>query len=293
MRIESLKMFCDLAETKSFTKAAQINGVSQSAVSQQVAALEHTFKSLLIERSRKEFRLTREGEMLYEHAKQIIRVQGELLTKMEALRDLISGTIRVATIYSIGLYDLPLHVKKLMETHPTVKVQVEYRRANEVYDDVLSNAADLGLVAYPTKQTDLDIVPLRLEPLVFICHPQHALAGEKSIRLKSLAGQKMVGFEQGLPTRTALDKIFREHRVAVTYMMEFSNVDTLKRAVEIDVGVAIVPESTIQQEVAKQTLIALPIAEDNFYRTLAAIHSKGRVVSPTLKHFITLLKEAA
>ncbi|MGO8837625.1 MAG: LysR family transcriptional regulator [Limisphaerales bacterium] len=293
MKLESLKTFCDLAETQSFTKAAQINDVTQSAVSQQITALERTFKSLLIERSRKEFRLTREGETLYEHAKEIIRLQGSLYSKMEEIKDIISGTIRVATIYSIGLYGLPTQIKKLMEKHPTVKVHVEYRRFNEVYDDVLRNAADLGLVAYPNKKSDLAIVPLRQDPLVFVCHPQHPLAAEKSVRLKSLAGQKMIGFEPGLPTRKALDRIFREHRVVVRYAMEFDNIETLKRAVEIDAGVAILPESTIRQEVAKQTLVALPIAEGNFYRPLAAIHKKNKELSPTLKHFLTLLKEAA
>lgn len=296
MQLESFKTFCDLVETQSFTKAAQIQGVTQSAVSQQISALEWTFKSLLIERSRKEFQLTREGQALYEHAKQIIQLQGSLFSKMEALKDIISGTIHVAAIYSIGLYDLPLYVKKLMVKHPTVNVHVEYRRFNEVYDDVLSNVADLGLVAYPENKPGLAILPFRQDPLVFVCHPQHPLAAEKSVRLKSLAKQKLIGFERGLPTRKALDRIFRQCQVAVNhvnYVMEFDNVETLKRAVEIDAGVAILPESTVRQEVAKQTLVMLPIAEGNFYRPLAAIHKKHKVLSPALKQFLTLLKEAA
>src|SRR5471030_3339120 len=144
MQVESLKVFCDLAETESFTKAAQINAITQSAVSQQISALERTFKSLLIERSKKKFRLTREGQALYEYSKQIIQTHDSLNSRMQELKDIISGTIRVATIYSIGLHDLPPYVKRFMQHYPTVKIQVEYRRANQVYEDVLGNVVDLG-----------------------------------------------------------------------------------------------------------------------------------------------------
>src|SRR5260221_3950725 len=128
MQIESLKVFCDLAETESFTKAAQINNVTQSAVSQQISALERNFKSLLIERSKKRFRLTSEGQVLYDFSKQIISTYDSLHSKLQELKDIISGTIRVATIYSIGLHDLPHYVKKFMKLYPTVYVHVEYRR---------------------------------------------------------------------------------------------------------------------------------------------------------------------
>src|SRR5438309_6844666 len=137
MQIDSLKVFCDLAETESFTKAAQINDVTQSAVSQQISSLERNFKSLLIERSKKRFRLTREGQVLYDYAKQIISIYDGLHSKLQEIKDIISGTIRIATIYSIGLHDLPPYIKKFLKAYPTVHVHVEYRRANQVYDDVL------------------------------------------------------------------------------------------------------------------------------------------------------------
>lgn len=293
MQIDSLKVFCDLAETESFTKAAQINGVTQSAVSQQISALERTFKSLLIERSKKKFRLTREGQMLYDYSKQIIQTYESLHNKLQELKDIISGTIRVATIYSIGLHDLPPYIKRFMKSYPTVNIHVEYRRANQVYEDVLSNVVDLGLVAYPVKDSKLEIVPLRKEPLVLITHPQHPFARQKTIKLKSLGGQKVISFEPDIPTRKALDKILKEHDVAVTHVMEFDNVETVKRAVEIDAGISIVPQGTVIQEIAKQTLVAVPIEDGEFYRPLAAIYKKNKVLSPALKQFLTILKEAA
>src|SRR5882724_8800854 len=210
MQIESLKVFCDLAESESFTKAAKINHVTQSAVSQQISSLERQFKSLLIERSKKKFRLTREGQVLYEFSKQIIQNYDSLQSKLQEIKDIISGTIRVATIYSIGLHDLPPYVKRFLKSYPTVNVHVEYRRSNQVYDDVLSNVVDLGLVAYPIREGKLETVALRKDPLVVICHPQHPFAKTKSVKLKALAGQKFISFEPDIPTRKAIDKILKE-----------------------------------------------------------------------------------
>jgi DNA-binding transcriptional LysR family regulator len=291
MQIDSLKVFCDLAETESFTKAAQINMVTQSAVSQQISALERTFKSLLIERSKKKFRLTREGQVLYDYSKQIIQTYESLHSKLQELKDIISGTIRVATIYSIGLHDLPPYIKRFMKNYPTVNIHVEYRRANQVYDDVLSNVVDLGLVAYPMKDSKLEIIPLRKEPLVLICHPQHPFTKQKSVKLKALAGQKVIGFEPDIPTRKALDKILKEYGVEVKHVMEFDNVETVKRAVEIDAGISIVPQGTVIQEISKQTLAAVTIEDGEFYRPLAAIYKKNKVLSPAMKQFLAILKE--
>jgi len=291
MQIQSLKVFCDLSETESFTKAAQINNVTQSAVSQQITSLERTFKSLLIERSKKRFRLTREGQILYDYSKQIIATYEALHSKLQEIKDIISGTIRVATIYSIGLHDLPPYLKKFLKGYPTVNVHVEYRRANQVYDDVIGNVVDLGLVAYPQRDNKLEIYQLRRDPLVLIVHPQHPLAKNKSIRLKSLTGQKFIGFEPDIPTRKAIDRLLKDNSVQVDHVMEFDNIETVKRAVEIDAGVAIVPQGTVIQEVTKQTLAQIALDDGEFYRPLAAIYKKNKVLSPAMKQFLLILKD--
>jgi DNA-binding transcriptional LysR family regulator len=290
MQVESLKVFCDLAETESFTKAAQINNVTQSAVSQQISSLERQFKSLLIERSKKKFRLTREGQVLYEYSKQIIQTYDSLHNRLQEIKDIISGTIRVATIYSIGLHDLPPYLKKFLKLFPTVNVHVEYRRANQVYEDVLSNVVDMGLVAYPAKDPKLELVALRKDSLVLICHPQHPLAKSKSIKLSALAGQKFISFEPDIPTRKAIDKILKDHNVQVQTVMEFDNIETVKRAVEIEAGISIVPQATVIQEVAKQTLVEIRFEGVELYRPLAALYKKNKVLSPAMKQFLHILK---
>ncbi len=291
MQIESLKVFCDLAETESFTKAAQINNVTQSAVSQQISSLERQFKSLLIERSKKKFRLTREGQVLYEYSKQIIQTFDALHCRLQEIKDIISGTIRVATIYSIGLHDLPPYIKRFLKMFPTVNVHVEYRRSNQVYEDVLGNVVDLGLVAYPQRDPKLEIVPLRKDRLVLVTHPDHPLARRSTVKLSEIAGHKFISFASDIPTRKAIDKILRDDLIEVQHVMEFDNIETVKRAVEIDAGIAIIPYGTIVQEVSKSTLAALELEGGEFFRPLAAIYKKNRVLSPAMKQFLAILKE--
>ncbi|HKQ37192.1 MAG TPA: LysR family transcriptional regulator substrate-binding protein, partial [Verrucomicrobiae bacterium] len=125
---------------------------------------------------------------------------------------------------------------------------------------------------------------------VLICHPTHAFAKLKSIRLRDLAGQKFISFDPDIPTRKAIDKMFRDQNVDVTHGMEFDNIETVKRAVEIEAGIAIVPQSTITQEVTKQTLAEVRLEDGDFYRPLAAIYKKNKVLSPAMRQFLNVIR---
>jgi len=292
MQIESLKVFCDLAETGSFTKAGQLNGITQSAVTQQVHALERRFKALLIERSNKRFRLTREGEVLYQFGKQIANSYESLQYRLQEVKNVVSGTIRLAAVYCVGLYDLPPCIRRFLKSYPTVNLQVRYRHLDEVYEDVSGNAADLGIVVYPAKDSRLEIVPLRKDQMALICHPQHPLAQLKTATLQALSGQKLVGFPGGSPARKALDRALREQGIEVQYVMQLDNIETIKRAVEIDAGVAVVPPSTVAQEVTARTLAAVTLEDESLQRPVAAIFKKDKVLSPAMRQFLALLKES-
>ena len=292
MQIESLKVFCDLAETTSFTKAAQINGVTQSAVSQQISSLETKFDAALIERSKKKFTLTKEGETFYKYSKQIVQSYDELRHKIQEIQNVVTGTIKVVTIYSIGLHELPPYLKKFLKKHPTVNVSVEYRRATQLYEDIISGMADIGLVAYPQKDPRLHVTSLAEDMLVLICHPDHPLAQKTRVKLSEIASHKFVAFEPDIPTRRAIDKILRDRGVEVIHAMEFDNIETVKRAVEIDAGISIVPRSPVAQEVAKKTIAMVEIEDEQFYRPLAAVHKKSKVLSPAMKEFLALLRRS-
>lgn len=291
MQIETLKVFCDLVETESFTRAAQINRVTQSAVSQQISALERQFKSLLIERSKKRFRLTREGQELYEASKEIVQAYDTLHSRLQELKDVIIGMVRIATVNSLGLHMLPPFLTRYLKQYPNVNVHVAYRRSNQVYQDVLGNVEDLGLVAYPVRHAELETIPLGTEQMSVICHPSHPFAGRKSLKIAALQGQNFIAFEKDIPTRKAVDKVLREHRIAVTTVMEFDNIETVKRAVEVESGIAIVPTVTVAQEVAAQTLVSIKLEDVDLSRPLAAIYKRGRVLSKALTEFLKVLQE--
>jgi DNA-binding transcriptional LysR family regulator len=289
MQIENFKIFADLVETKSFSKSAKLNGITQSAVSQQARAMERHFKTLLIDRSQKQFQLTREGQQVYDSAKEILHTYDKLLSELQELKKIISGTIRISTIYSIGLHELPPYIKKFLHDFPSVNVRVEYRRSNLVYEDILHNSVDFGLVAFPVKTRQIEILPFRADRLVLITHPNHALARKVEIELKDLMGQRFIGFDPDIPTRKAVDTIFRDNKLELDPVMEFDNIETVKRAVEIDHGIAIVPYATVMQENKQGSLVAVPFKGKDFTRPLAILHRKGRVLTPAMRKFIETL----
>ena len=289
MQVENFKIFADLVETKSFSKSAKLNGITQSAVSQQARAMERHFKTLLIDRSQKQFQLTREGLRVYEAAKEVLHQYEKLLSELQEMKKVISGTIRISTIYSIGLHELPPFIKKFLHEYPSVNVRVEYRRSNLVYEDILHNSVDFGLVAFPVKVRQVEMIPFRSDLLVLITHPSHPLAKTDEVQLSALAGHKFIGFDPDIPTRKAVDQILKENRIEIEPVMEFDNIETVKRAVEIDAGVAIVPQATVVQEVKQGTLAAMRFKGKEFTRPLAILHRKGRVLTPAMKKFIETL----
>jgi len=289
MQIENFKIFADLVETKSFSRAAKLNNITQSAVSQQARAMERHFKSLLVDRSQKQFQLTREGQRVYESAKNVLHAYETLLSELQEMKKVVSGTIRISTIYSIGLHELPPYIKRFLHDFPSVNVRVEYRRSSLVYEDILHNCVDFGLVAFPSKVRQVEMIPFRNDHLVVICHPQHPLAKRGEVTVGDLAGQKFIGFDPDTPTRKAVDQIFREHSLDVETVMEFDNIETVKRAVEIDHGIAIVPHATVTQEASQGTLALLRFKGVQYTRPLAILHRKGRVLTPAMKKFIETL----
>lgn len=289
MHIENFKIFSDLVESESFSRAAKLNGITQSAVSQQLRAMEKYFNVLIVDRSQKQFRLTREGQKLFRSGKEIVYLYDKLNSELQEMKKVISGTIHISTVYSIGLHELPPYVKVFLTKYPEVNIRVEYRRANNVYEDILTNSIDLGLVAYPQKHKQLEVLPFHDDILVLVVSPEHPLAKKKTISLEEIATQKFIGFEPDIPTRKATDQIFREANLEVEPVMEFDNVETVKRAVEINAGIAILPQTTVVREKAQGLLNVLKFQNKVYKRPLALIHRKGRVLTPAMKKLIDLL----
>ena len=289
MHIENFKIFSDLVESESFSRAAKLNGITQSAVSQQLRSMERHFKVLIVDRSQKQFRLTQEGKLLYDSSKEILHLYERLDCEIQEMRKVISGNIKLSTIYSVGLHELPNYLKTFMQDFPSVNVHIEYRRSNHVYDDVLHNAVDLGVVAFPVKNRQLEVIPFKTDHLIVAVSSSHPLAGKKNVSAKELEGFDFVGFDKDIPTRKATDEIFREGKVSIEPSMEFDNIETVKRAVEINAGFAVLPASTVVQETKRGLIHTMDFRKKSYTRPIAIIHRKGRVLTPAMKQFVKLL----
>ena len=200
MHVESFKVFCDLVETSSFSAAAERNGVTQSAVSQQIKTLENYYDVLLVERGRRNFSVTPEGDVFLKAARVILDAWNEIGTQLEEMRDVVAGTLNVATVYSIGFHELPPFLDKFRKLFPEVDLHINYRRANQVYADVLEAKADLGLVAYPQQRKGIEVEPVWKDRLVLICPPGHPFAKKKKAPLSAIDGERFISFEPDLPT---------------------------------------------------------------------------------------------
>lgn len=295
MHIETLKTFCDLVETGSFSKAAVLNFISQSAVSQQIKSLEQRFGQQLIERSqRNKVTPTEAGKLLYAEFKEIVQRFSAIESRLNAKSEVMTGTIRVATVYSIGLHELPPYIKTFIKEHPQVRVHIEYSRTDKVYEACLNNTIDFGIVALPLRKPNIAVIPLREDKLVVVCNPEHKLArgkrgGSRRISLSQLDGEEFVAFERDIPTRKTIDRILKQHKVAVNYVMEFDNIETIKRSVEVGIGLSILPETAVVNEVRTRLLTAHEFSEGTFTRSIGIIHRKSKVFSVAAREFVRML----
>lgn len=297
MNIEAFRMFCDLADLKNLSRTAEKHGVSQSAVSQQLAQLEMAHKCQLVDRKKRPLKLTAAGELFYQAAKDILdrynRLNSELATLGKS-----TARINIAAIFSIGMHTLQPYVKRFMARYPKINLNIEYADADEIYERVLRGDIDIGVVAVPRKDRNIDVHPLEDEPLVLVCSPENPLANKPladrlGIDIYELNGVPFIAFEEGVPSRTLIDDILKQYNVTVRTVMEFDNIETIKRAVEIDAGASILPETTIQAELANSTLKAIPFSNEKFSRPTGLIVRKNKMLTQAGRYLIELLQKKA
>jgi DNA-binding transcriptional LysR family regulator len=290
MQLETLKVFCDLVECGSFSQAAVRNFITQSAVSQQIRALESRFNTPLLVRQGRSIHPTEAGRILYEGAQGILDQLERIDLQLQSRGEEMVGNVRIATIYSVGLYEMSQVIKTFLKAYPKVNLHVEYCRANRVYEECQKGGADIGIVTYPKPRKGLEVIPLPADKLILICAPQHPFARRRQIDMRMLHGQNFVAFERDIPSRRALDQIFREHEVKVRVIMELDNIDTIKHSVEIGVGVSIVPLFSVQREVQSGTLAQVHFKGQTFLRPLGVIVKSKRAMIPAAKKLIELLQ---
>jgi LysR family transcriptional regulator, transcriptional activator of the cysJI operon len=290
MQIETLKVFCDLVESRSFSRAAVRNYITQSAVSQQIKNLESRFETQLLRRDGRSVTPTIAGKKFYENSRVILDKFEHLQLEMKAVGQGIAGSIRVATIYSVGIYEMSIVVKSFLKIYPKVNLHVEYSQSARVYEDCLHGVIDLGIVPYPEARKGLRIIPLPADKLVLICAPEHPLAQRSFIDISELNDQKFIAYTKGIASQRAMDRIFQEHDIRIKVVMEFDNIETIKRSVEINAGISIVPLLSVQKEVQNQTLVQIHFTDKSFYRPLGIIVRRKQSLSRAARKFIELMQ---
>lgn len=290
MQFKSLKVFCDVVRQRSFSRAAEENNISQSAASQMVHHLEKHLDVKLIDRSKRPFNLTPEGEVYYEGCKGLVERYLALEDRIRALQGQVAGHVRVASIYSVGLHHMAEYIQMFISQYPKANVRLEYLHPSRVYRMVENDTADIGLVSYPKGSRRIKAIAWRTEPMMLVCAPTHWLANHQSVELEQINGENMVGFVDGLVIRRELDRVLHQHRIETRMVMEFDNIETIKRAIEIGAGIGLLPAPTVAREVEGGSLVAIPVAHPEMVRPLGIIYRRGKELSNTARCFIELLQ---
>ena len=293
MELSDLRLFCNLIETGSFSRAAERTFVSQSAVSQRLRSMEREFGQVLLDRGKGKGRVTptEAGKILYEGAKPLLSQADELEISLRGLSEEIAGPVRVATVYSVGLHALPPRLKPFLAAHPHVNVHLEYSQTAKVYQDALSGAVDVGIVAVPAPRSGLEIVPFSQETMALICACEHPFAGRSEIALRELEGQPFIAFDDDIPTRGLIDAKLRAAGVKVRIVMAYDNIETLKNLVEIGSGVSLVPEDTVRREAHEGQLAVIPLAPpDAFQRPAGLLLKSSKARRAAVRAFVEAMR---
>src|SRR5256885_1467839 len=292
VHLETLRLYCDVVRLRSFSRGAEQNFVSQSAASQAVQQLETELGVALIDRTRRPFVVTPQGQAFYEACRAIRESWEKAKAEVAAVKARVDGTVRVAAIYSVGLHDVSRHMQRFMSLYPEARVQLECLHPHKVVEAVRDGEADVGIMSYPPADRALSMVPLRSEPMAFVCHPNHRLARRRVVAPADLGGETFIAFDAGLTIRKAIDKALRQHNVRVNTVMEFDNIETIKQAIIIAAGVSILPRHAVQNEASIRTLAVVPLGIPHLVRPVGLIHRRGKPLTPTVERFIQLLRDA-
>ncbi len=292
MNYENLKLFRDIAQTHSFSRGASMNGISQSAASQHVQELERGLGVELLDRSTRPLAVTQSGRLYAEFCRDILRRKDDFEVALQRLKQEVEGTLRVASIYSVGLSEMVELEKEFARRQPEAKLEVEYLRPERIYEAVLAGEADLGLISYPEARRDITVIPWRREEMVLAVASTHPLAQRhEAIAPTELNGADFISFDDDLPIRRHMDRFLKEHDVEVNVALHFDNIQMIKEAVTHRVGVSIMPVRTMRDDIEQGRLAAVRIADATLFRPLGIIHRKKKRFHRVAQAFLDLLRE--
>jgi LysR family transcriptional regulator, transcriptional activator of the cysJI operon len=287
-----IKLFREIASTRSVSKGADLSGVSQSAASQMLKALEVSLGVKLLDSSTRPLTVTAHGRLYLEMCRDVLRRREEFQADLDRLRDQVEGTVRVASIYSVGVSEMSELERAFSQQQPGSKLEVEYLRPEKVYESVVSDRADIGLISYPEQTREVRVIDWRREEMVVAVAPGHELASRTSVSASDLEGREFIGFDEDLPIRQEIDRYLANHGVDVRVTLHFDNLQSLKEAVaETKSAVSILPGRVLRRETAIGRLVAIPIDAPGLYRPLGIIHRRKKTFHPAAQAFLELLQQ--
>ena len=290
MQLSEAKLFREIAQTRSISRAAQHCGISQSAATQHVQELERRLGFRLVDRSTRPLVLTDAGKLYVDFCREILRREEQFMVALEQLKGAAEGAVRVASIYSIGLSEMSRLREEFARLHPHAELHVDYLRPEKIYEAVLADQADLGLVSYPVAKRELAIIPWRKEQMAVAVPPAHFLASKVTLEPADLNGQEFIGFDEDLLIRRELDRFFREHGVEIRQVMQFDNIQMIKEAVALGSGISILPARTMQTEIEQGRLVSVPLHAPGLLRPVGIVHRKRKKFNLAAQAFLDLLR---
>ena len=291
MNLETLYLYCDVIRSNSFSLGAAANQVSQSAASQSVRQLEQELGVQLIDRTKRPFMVTREGDVFFEACQEIVECLEKAKAQINTHRTRIEGTVRVAVIYSVGLQDMGWYTQNFTTLYSRARIRLAYLHPDEVVKTVLSDAADLGILSFPNANRSLTIIPWHSEPMVFVCSSEHSLAGAKKVSAADVAGRQFIAFDKTLSIRKAVDRALRGRGQKANIVMQFDNIETIKQAIATEAGVSILPRPSVTREVEGGVLTAVPLDIPELIRPVGIIHRRHKLLAPTTVALLEFLQK--
>ncbi len=290
--MQTLKLFADVARYHSFSQAAELHGISQSAASQRIGHLEKKLGVTLLDRSVRPLALTRAGEIFAQGCDSLVNSYKDLQAKVAGLKKDPEGMVRVSAIYSAGIDLLSRIRERFVAEHPKISVEIRYDRPEQVYQAVRDNECNMGIVSYPERWRKVDAIPLRDELMVVVCNPHHPIARMQQVDVKQLETYQMVTFDTDLPVGRRIREYFKDNGVKPRISNLFDNIDTIKGAVAVTEQISILPKRTVIREVTAGSLAMLPMTPE-MVRPLGVIFKRrtrnGAALPPEAQIFADFL----